>query len=434
MADKKKNSGCLGTILLLLLVGFVSTMMIDFDASDMDKRNWSTSDPSASYGNITRPSDYTTGYSNAVETTRPSQTTQTTTAATTQGGSGNTEYTAEQSGSLFFNQLSPREQEVYNDLLTGADTGELEFLFEDIDYSSFDKLYDAFLYEHPEYFWLSGSYTYGARNGSDLKVTLKTYDFWTYSNDRRKYVDELNEKVAEIVSGAAHCQTDYDKVKYVHDYLITNAEYDHFAAEDNDNTIMQPSTQQAMSAYGAIVNGKCICGGYSEAFYLLTNALGVNSYYVRGDAGGPHAWNYLEIDGQYYFMDVTWDDPDDENFPKGVMYNYFCVSEDEISVNHTPDIAFDLPACNGTEYNYYRHNNFYFTTYSFNKVAAALEAQYGQQMVSVKFATDSAYQAAYRDLIENSKAFDIDYLAGADRTITRSCNEDMNTITFYIDY
>ncbi len=422
MSNNNKRRGCSGTIFLLLLVLFVSTLFVDLDAEDINKGPYSTTNNQGSFSvsftqltsepqttDASLPSmNFQTG-----STTKPTQSTVSFTQSTTVNnlvnnspGKFKVRYT---DSDRIYNMLDDKQKQVYNELAKGLADGELNFSFEGISRDDFLYTYYGFLHEHPEFFWLDSKSITNSDLSGNLNVKLSTYSYWTYSNDREGYIDRLNKKVDEIIRGASHCVTDYDKIKYVHDYLVTNIVYDKAALPEINKTERSVSTEQTLSLYGALINGKCVCGGYSESFYYLTRALGVNTFYIQGyGVKEYHAWNYIEIDGQYYYMDVTWDDFDSTDYPKGIDYSYFCVNQQELFRDHTPDEDYPAPDCNGDKYNYHRLNGYYFTEYDFESVRNAFNDQKGQQFASIRFSNKKAYDTALKDLMDNNSVYDIE--------------------------
>ncbi len=412
MSKNNKRRGCSGTIFLLLLVLFVSTLFVDLDADDINKGSYSTTRDTSSFNvtfsTTTEPETTDGSLSSVIFQTTTTKATQSTTVNLVNNNTNNIRYT---DADRLYNQLDNKQKEVYDELMQGVSDGELNFEFSDMNYTEFRYAYNAFLYEHPEFFWLELNPDMSMDFSGNLNVKLKTYSYWTYTNDRDGYIDRLNKKVDEIIRGASHCVTDYDKVKYVHDYLVNNITYDKAALAELEKSMKGTGTEMALSMYGALVNGKCVCGGYSESFYYLTRALGINTFYIQGYAGEEyHAWNYLEIDGEYYYMDVTWDDFDNEEYTKGIDYSYFCVTDDEFFKDHTPDKDYPAPDCNGEKYNYHRYNGYYFTEYDFNAVKNALNDQKGQQFVSIRFSNQKAYKQALRSLVDNGEMYNIDLI------------------------
>lgn len=78
---------------------------------------------------------------------------------------------------------------------------------------------------------------------------------------------------------------------------------------------------------------------------------------VTGTSRGEnHAWNLVNIEGEYYHLDATWDDPISENGESVIRYNFFNLKDDEISLTHKWNRE-NYPKAEGEKYNYYRYNN-----------------------------------------------------------------------------
>lgn len=87
------------------------------------------------------------------------------------------------------------------------------------------------------------------------------------------------------------------------------------------------------TAYGALLNSKAVCDGYSKAAKLLFNECGIDAGIVTSDSMN-HAWNYIKMNGYYYFLDITWDDPVPETYIS--RYSYFNRNSNEmVKGNHT---------------------------------------------------------------------------------------------------
>jgi transglutaminase/protease-like cytokinesis protein 3 len=136
------------------------------------------------------------------------------------------------------------------------------------------------------------------------------------------------EEAGKIIEAASLLESDYEKEKYVHNALLELIEYDE-EAEMNQN------------AYGAIVDGRCVCAGYSRAFQYILNELQIPVYYVTGiSQETDHAWNIVRIGGKYYNVDLTWDDQTPDR------YLCFNRSDPVFAQDHErSDLARKLPAC-----------------------------------------------------------------------------------------
>ena len=308
-----------------------------------------------------------------------------------------------------YDQLNVRQKEYYQQILSGVRKNKLEYYFEGASLEDISSVYqDVFLSMHPEFFWLDNSFRYRI-DANGIAVSLDTYNYWKYVSNPQQYVDRLDAQVEKIVNQANKQPTTYDKVKYVHDYLVKNIEYDQDALKELDSTFMSTSTEQTLSIYGALVNGKTLCGGYSESFYYLMKKLGIECYYITGYAGEYHAWNYLKLDGDYYYMDVTWDDTPVTNrngisiYPDNVMYDYFCITSNEISKNHTVDSFIDVPYADSVAYSYFVREGLVFDTYNYNEAKNALSKQKNNSAMFLKYTNKSAFDAAYDELITDGK-------------------------------
>ena len=136
-----------------------------------------------------------------------------------------------------------------------------------------------------------------------------------------------------LLARALKGSSEYDTVRKIHDYLVENTEY---AQPIND------SIHHSLKA--ALLDGVCVCDGYSKAFYYLCVADGVEAIIMTGSAtstisAGPHAWNKVKIEDKWYSIDVTWDDPikNYESEDEGICYDYFLVTDKDIAINHNWD-------------------------------------------------------------------------------------------------
>ena len=128
---------------------------------------------------------------------------------------------------------------------------------------------------------------------------------------------------------------DVEKVKAVHDWIVKNTTYE-------ENYYSLDSSRSFI--YNLIYNKIAICQGYAVTFYVMMTELGIPCTIISGNAGEPHAWNAVELDGCWYYVDVTWDDPamsstHNNTFEDGynMTYNYLLCSYQYISLTHSED-------------------------------------------------------------------------------------------------
>lgn len=226
---------------------------------------------------------------------------------------------------------------------------------------------EAYKNDHPEVFWLKSDFQY-IDNYDSISLFL-SYSVQPDNSDPdrlKKAKEKFNKTVDKIVDGAPKNATDYELELYVNDYLVDNCVYDKEAAESEE------LEGHENDAYGALVEKKAVCEGYSRAFQLLCNRLGVDCISISGSGDGEsHAWNNVRLDGEWYEVDVTWNDTDgDTEFP---IYDYFNLPSDEFSESHSTSplysetslseyVNYDYyynvfaPVCTGTKYYYYSYS------------------------------------------------------------------------------
>ncbi len=291
----------------------------------------------------------------------------------------------------YYQQLSEYEKEAYESLYQACEYGISEAKINPIVPEEFNRALYAFRYDHPEFFWLQGevrtTLMYGSVYRANCLVPPDAFD----------KMAEMDKKAEEILKDAP--KSDYDKVKYIYEYIINNTDYD-LDAPDNQ------------TAYSALINGRSVCAGYANAFLFLCDKAGIYCGYVSGDVvgRGPHGWNFIKINGNYYWVDVTWGDPvflDDSKKTDNLNYDYFCVSDKDIMtdrrINSTP--AFLYPQCVDDSLNYYINTDIYFESYDKDKIYEYLMDKVGlegQREIELKFANEIEFRKAVADLVESS--------------------------------
>lgn len=146
------------------------------------------------------------------------------------------------------------------------------------------------------------------------------------------------------------CTNDYDKVVAAHDYIVENCVYNKDAI-DSDTL-----SDDDFEPYGVFIKGVAVCEGYAEAFKLLMDIAGIECNIVIGTVGEEetlHAWNMVKLDGDWYHVDVTFDDPYPETAE--IVYLYLNVTDDILSKDHSWDKS-ETPEANSDEYEYIKRS------------------------------------------------------------------------------
>lgn len=227
------------------------------------------------------------------------------------------------------------EEELFKDIIKAVQNNKLEIignyknLQEFNNLSNYKEIADAMLcksWELTNFIPHSVIYTH-------VYITHDEFDIiYTYDEKLKELYSGVKEKAEQIIEQIIKPDmSDYEKIKAIHDYLVVNTEYDY------DNYLSDTLSDESFLAYGVLINGIGVCSGYSEAFYILSNMVGIDCLMVEGEANdGNHGWNMVRIDGQIKYIDVTWDDPIPDR-GNNIIYDYFLITEEKISIDHEWD-------------------------------------------------------------------------------------------------
>lgn len=308
----------------------------------------------------------------------------------------------------YYNQLSAEEQLLYNTLLPFMERGDYSITLKNSDYDAvfamIARVSAALYYDHPEFFLIQNAHevsgaVYPGEN--DDTVTI-SFPVCAFDAEPEVLKEALERKVDAVVKEAEKLTSPYEKVKFVHDYIIKTTVY------DEENADLQNA--ELNSPYCALVEGRAVCGGYARAFQLIMNRLGIPASTLSGSADGvPHAWSVVTLDGEDYLLDLTWDDTEGE-----LVYPYFGLTSAELLLTHTPAAMFRHPTCTATKYNYYRHEGLLLDAYTFESVHAIIEQQTHLKRGYIKFSSQASLDAAIKNLIEEHRWTELPGFKGAD--------------------
>lgn len=197
-----------------------------------------------------------------------------------------------------------------------GDTSQLEAIIEQA-YELVEER-DPYVYGH-----LSDrniEFTYTAR-----RATLNFNQSYLTTYEQERLVNGKVEAILQTIDATA--MTDVEKLKFVNDYIVQHTAYS------------EATAASAHSAYAILFEGKGVCQGYALLAYKLLTELGLEALYVTGEVyTGGHAWNLVQLDGSWYHLDTTWNDPLPDR-GNGVSYDYFLISDSQIGKDHTWDVG-----------------------------------------------------------------------------------------------
>ena len=180
------------------------------------------------------------------------------------------------------------------------------------------------IFERDDYLYGMVS-SYGFKSGGYVNdVTINFTLSYHTTRAQEDFVDyEVRRIVDEIIEPN---MTDFQKVKAVNDWVVNNTKY-------NIDTNTSP-----YAAYTLFNEGEGVCQAYALATYRLLEEIGIEVKYVTGPAGGgKHGWNLVKVDGKWYHLDTTWNDPVLQDGTDMLSYKYFLISDAAISKDHKKD-------------------------------------------------------------------------------------------------
>lgn len=231
------------------------------------------------------------------------------------------------------------------------DVSELDIPVSDANMDAITAVVSDYINRNPKYFFIGGTvwsyYFPDAKSYSSIAL-VASYEVDQISVMQEKFDKALAEALSWI--GDAENASDVDKAKSIHDYLVRNCNYNNDAADKGAPE--EYGSSNPWNAYGALVEGRPVCQGYSLAFIACMKEFGIECDYVsqmlaRRDVTYTdgslvyegHGWNRVEIDGCWYNLDITWDDnqtdPEKTAMPE---VTYFLKSDDWFKENAPEDI------------------------------------------------------------------------------------------------
>lgn len=268
-------------------------------------------------------------------------------------------------GAIYFSSLNKREQSLYDAILKAArDVSEkTETLEGTFTSQRFEDIVNFVLADNPDLFYVAFGKLVLQDGGDKCYVDMK------YCVDTEKIPDMKAELAAALTAAVTDgdfllVESDAEKELALHDMLIAKC-----GAPEGDDPLFN-------TAYGALVMNEAYCDGYAYAMKLMLSRAGIEAYTVYGNANdADHAWNLVKIGGEYYHLDVLWDDAN-LSFPVNMEFHgYFNLSDKAISRDHTMTYPDLVPDASGEE-------DFYSLTGRKGKTLADMTAIFNKEIAA----------------------------------------------------
>lgn len=260
----------------------------------------------------------------------------------------------------------------------------------------------AFYSDYPELFWARPSFWYNKNTMLCSEIQLN-YNSHIYNLNTEL---PLFLETAETILAGMPTGSDYEKELYLHDALIKKVTYTYSKLEEQNG-------------YTTLVEGKDVCAGYAFALQYLLMRAGIQSYYVVGYAGENHAWNLAKIDGEWYYVDATWDDPltgSGSDSAYSPFHTYFNLSAEMMAEDHTlSGQPYNVPLedCTATDAFYHNVNHTAVSTSDTDLVSKVADLLQRNSGIAHLYVTDSnpvmaAREWYYENIVSIARAMQVD--------------------------
>lgn len=302
---------------------------------------------------------------------------------------------------FYYSNLDEQEKRAYNAILSEVYSMPESIRIPRIDSIQLDNVFWALLCDNPDLFFVGRCCTLTT---SPLGTTCAV-DYTIGKDEYESMKAQLEEVCDGVIASLKNPDDQWLTELEIHDYIINNCEYK-----------MTKNDYLCSSAYGALVTKEAACEGYSRAAKLLLDRAGIESEVLCGistdkdGSSGNHMWNAVKINGDYYYLDCTWDDPVSEKGEEVEFHTYFNVDGETLSKTHS-EFSYDF-GCTATAENYFVKTGGYFETYGRDeeeKLATiiAQELESGGNTVEVRFGSWNVYDAAAKDLISKGRIYSV---------------------------
>lgn len=248
----------------------------------------------------------------------------------------------------YLGKLNKLQQAAYHDMYVGLTSLSPSFPVKRLEGKELSDIYFALRMDHPEIFY-TVTFKYKFYQAADNVELIPEYIF-----EKKKIIEHQKALKARIekLARPARTMNEWDKIKYIHDFICTSVNYDKLKKAYSHEII------------GPLGQGVGVCEGIAKSVKMLCDELGVWCIIAicgnNPDKGIKyrHTWNIVRYNGKYYHLDVTFDNSVGNK--DHIRYDYFLLPDKQIERDHEP-VLYPMPECSDNDHFYYKEKKLSFT-------------------------------------------------------------------------
>lgn len=247
----------------------------------------------------------------------------------------------------YYNRMNKTQQAAYHAMKTGLTSLSASFLVPRLEPRELSDIFFKLRLDCPEIFY-AVNFQYRAYVDSPNIQMIPEYLF--DKGKIREHQKAMKARVEKLARQAAK-RNEWEKEKYIHDFICENVHYD---------KLKKPYSHEIIGPLG---HGVGVCEGIAKSVKILCDALGIWCIIAVSEANPEknikyrHAWNIVKIDGKMYHLDATFDNTLSKT---EIRYDYFNLNDKNIFRDHEPVIA-KVPVCQDGGHFYYLEKKLSFT-------------------------------------------------------------------------
>lgn len=309
----------------------------------------------------------------------------------------------------YYQFLSTPQKQCYDAMLRHMRQFETKFALDPVPASDYLTANRALLDDHPELWWADTP----ARYQFSFSGKVTSHTFLQLKGNEQELSRAIAAEAQAVLEKTSQLSGEWQKALFFHDYIIQKTAFN--TGRDTDGYLDQ-------NLSSVFLGGSSVCAGYSRAFQFLCRCAGIECVYVSGPAvkNGMrirHAWNLARIEGNWTWIDCTWDDLILGPGKESLEHDYFCLNDAWIAKEHPiPKVLetgnakavlpVSFPAVTMTDMEYHRVNHTYFETYERDAVAASVQKQNQSGRIRLRFGSTAELRRAMDDIVYRNNLTD----------------------------